>query len=138
MSKETVKQMFGKMEKDAALKGKYAGIVQAHQLETEKALADKLVEFGKTAGFKFSKDDLLAARAEFIDNKNSNCELSESDLENVAGGRAVKEEAISVSIVTLGLGCLITSIDNERKMQGGCAMMMSIKEDRNTPQITCR
>jgi len=87
MSKESVKQMFGKMEKDAALKAKYAEIMQSHLKETEKALAAKLVEMGKSSGFAFSNEDLLAARAELLDKTNSNKELSDNDLENVAGGK---------------------------------------------------
>jgi len=137
MSKDSVKQMFGKMEKDAQLQKKYAELIQAHQKEAEKALADKLVELGKTSGFAFSKEELLAARAEFIDNKNSNRELSDSDLENVAGGIAVKYDAIKISIFTLGIGCIVTSVDNEIKMKGGCAIMMSTKQDPNIPQIVC-
>jgi len=138
MSKDTVKQMFGKMEKDAELQKKYAALMQANQKEAEKALADKLVELGKTSGFAFSKEELIAARAEFMDEANSNGELSDSDLENVAGGMAVKNDAIKISIFTLGLGCIVTSIDNEIKMKDGCAIMTSIKQDPNIPQITCR
>jgi hypothetical protein len=111
--------------------------VQAHQKESEKVLADKLVELGKTSGFAFSKEDLMAARAEFMDNKNSNCELSDSDLENVAGGIAVKYDAIKISIFTLGIGCIVTSIDNESKMKDSCAISLSIKQDPNIPQIVC-
>jgi len=33
----------------------------AHQIETEKILAEKLVELGKTSGFEFSKDDQITA-----------------------------------------------------------------------------
>jgi len=90
MSKDAVKQMFGKIEKDAVLKTKYAELMQAHQKDAEKALSDKLVELGKTSGFAFSKDDLLTARAELIDKSNSNKELSDDDLTNVAGGGAQK------------------------------------------------
>jgi len=49
MSKDNVKQLFGKMEKDSELQKKYASLMRAHQIETEKSLADKLVELGKTS-----------------------------------------------------------------------------------------
>jgi len=126
MSKENVKQMFGKMEKDAELQKKYAALMQAHTAETEKALSDKLVELGKTAGFAFSKDDLMAARAELVDKANSNKELSEGDLASVAGGSSeTKHDAETISVYTFGIGCAITSIVKEAQSHGGCAEYMS-------------
>jgi len=109
MSKDNVKQMFGKMEKDAALKGKYADLMKAHQKDAENKMAEKLIEFGKTSGFAFSKDDLLAARAELADKANSNKELSDGDLASVAGGGDMKNMAIVTSIFLFGLGCAIMS-----------------------------
>jgi len=87
MSKDTVKSMFKKIEADKEFRQKYAAMMQAHQAESEKALAEKIIWLGKNSGFTFSKDDLLAARAELMDKANSNGELSETDLEKVAGGR---------------------------------------------------
>jgi hypothetical protein len=111
MSKDNVKQMFGKMEKDAELQKKYAELMQAHQKETEKALTDKLVEFGKTSGFGFSKDDLLAARAELVDKLNSNKELSDGDLTNVAGGNASTKAMVGmVSVATIGTFCALAGV----------------------------
>jgi len=110
MSKDAVKQMFGKMEKDAALKAKYAQLMQAHNKDAEKAMADKLIEFGKTSGFAFSKDDLIAARVELMDKVNSNKELSEGDLASVAGGGDQKNAAITTSIISLGMVCALTSL----------------------------
>jgi len=125
MSKDAVKQMFGKMEKDAALKGKYAELMQAHQKETEKALADKLIELGKTSGFSFAKDDLMAARAELIDKANSNNELSDGDLSKVAGGGS-KASALDFSFANFGVGCAIASIVYEaRDGAGQCARQFS-------------
>jgi len=86
MSKEIVKKMFSQIEKDANLQKKYAETMQSHQIEAEKVLAGKLVELGKTSGFDFSKNDLLAARAELIDSINANNELSEKDLQKDCAG----------------------------------------------------
>jgi predicted ribosomally synthesized peptide with nif11-like leader len=88
MSKDNVKQMFAKIENDADFQKKYAGLMEAHRQETEKALADKLIQLGKTAGFEFSNEDLHAARAEVMNIANSNKELSDGDLANVTGGCA--------------------------------------------------
>ena len=127
MSKDAVKQMFGKIEKDPSLKGKYVELMRAHQNATEKALTNKLVEFGKTAGFAFSKDDLLAARAEVMDKANSNKELAEEDLEKVAGGsvQGRKCAATVVSIFTVGIGCAIESVGAELLSSRGCAGTMT-------------
>ncbi len=125
MSKDSVKQMFGKMEKNEELQKKYAALMQAHQIETEKALADTLVEFGKTAGFTFSKDDLLAARSELADKINENKELTDGDLANVAGGNEQSKKCFAlVSLATVGTGCAyfgVLSILNELGKEGSCA-----------------
>jgi len=131
MSKDNVKQMFGKMEKDATLKGKYADLMQVHQKETEKALVEKLIELGKTSGFAFAKDDLLAARAELIDKANSNKELSDGDLSSVAGGRGAKEWALDFSFANFGVGCAIASIVYEaRDGAGECGRRFSTDGSR--------
>ncbi len=112
MSKENVKQMFKKMEKDAELQKKYASLLQAHQKDTEKMLSDRLIELGKASGWAFSKDDLLAARAETMDKANANKELSDSDLSNVAGGMNGCQKAtyLIASIGSLGIACGVASI----------------------------
>jgi len=113
MSKENVKQLFGKMEKDAELQKKYTALIQEHHKETEKILSGKLLEFGKTAGFEFSMEDLFAARVEFVDKANSGKELSDSDLGSVAGGITQKQIGIITSTVTLGFGCAVASLTAE-------------------------
>jgi len=133
MSKDAVKQMFGKMENDSALKGKYAGLMQAHQKDAENTLAEKLVELGKTSGFAFSKDDLLAARTEFMDKANSNKELTDGDLANVAGGNTGSKVYFGItSVVTFGIMCAasgIRSIVKESKNSGSCAGDISLSKD---------
>jgi len=127
MSKENVKQLFGKMEKDAELQKKYTALIQEHHKETEKILSGKLLEFGKTAGFEFSMEDLFAARAEFIDKNHSGKELSDSDMGSVAGGITQKQIGIITSAVTLGLGCAAMSLAAEftRPNKGACQSYFS-------------
>ncbi|HBC75546.1 MAG: hypothetical protein A2008_05785 [Candidatus Wallbacteria bacterium GWC2_49_35] len=125
MSKENVKQMFGKMEKDVQLQKKYAEMMQTLQKENEKNLADKLVELGQTVGLVFSKDDLIAARAELIDNVNANKELSDKDLEKVAGGGITKVGTVFFSITSVGIGCAALSIASSTRSYG-CAGQLSI------------
>jgi len=132
MSKDTVKQLFGKMEKDSALKGKYAELMQAHQKDTENKMAEKLIEFGKTSGFAFSKEELLAARAELVDKANSNKELSDGDLSSVAGGGQQKTVGVCTSIFGFGVACLLTSIHFERTGQCGEVLTTSDPNCKNT------
>ncbi len=126
MSKDNVKQMFGKIEKDASLKGKYVQLMQAHQKDAENKMTEKLIEFGKTSGFAFSKEDLMAARAELMDKNNSNKELSEGDLTNVAGGTSdLKVSIVMSSIVTFGISCAAVSAITEIQASGSCGKNMS-------------
>jgi len=126
MSKDSVKQLFGKMEKDAALKGKYAELMKAHKIETDHKLAEKLIELGKTSGFAFSKEELLAARAEFVDTVNSNRELSDGDLASVAGGGSrQKSDLIIATVFTAGIMCAVISIAAEINKGGDCGKGMS-------------
>jgi len=124
MSKDNVKQMFGKMEKDTVLKGKYVELMQASQKDAENKMAEKLIEFGKISGFEFSKDDLLAARVEIMDKLNSSNELSDGDLANVAGGAGAKTHAIVQSVFSFGVACVITSLININN-EGGCGGKLS-------------
>jgi len=125
MSKDNVKQMFGKMEKDAQLQKKYVDLMQSHQKEAEDKMAEKLIELGKTSGFAFSKDDLVAARSEIMDKGNSNKELSDDDLSNVAGGGAQKNTAVLCSIFSFGIACAVNSANAEKQNPGGCGALMS-------------
>ncbi len=79
MSKENVKQMFGKLGNDAALKEKYAELMQAHQKESENKIAETIIKLGKTSGFEFSKEDFWVALSE-------DRELSDGILAKVNGG----------------------------------------------------
>ena len=125
MSKDSVKKMFGKIEKDADLRKKYTEIINAHNNGTEKDLAAKLIELGKTSGFAFSKDDLNVARAEIMDAFNSNGELSDDDLDKVAGGGEQKALAIATSVISLGIACAVASIYDEATRKGACGATMS-------------
>jgi len=133
MSKDSVKQMFGKIEKDAALKSKYSQLMQAHLKDAEKALAGKLIELGKNAGFVFSNEDLLAARADLLDKVNANGELNDSDLSSVAGGNANGKTGFALaSVFTLGIGCVaegMKSLFNESNEKGSCAASLSLTAD---------
>jgi len=126
MSKDSVKLMFEKISKDGTLQKQYAEMMAAHGREADNALAGKLIELGKSCNFNFSKNDLAAARAELLDMKNSSPELSDDDLEKVAGGGSMsKGVAVFVSIGGLGVACGFYSAIWESQKQGYCGYMLS-------------
>jgi len=118
--------MFSAIEKNAELQKKYMGIMREHQKVAEDMIAGQLIEFGKAAGFSFSKDDLIAARSELTDKLNSNRELSDNDLANVAGGNAFYKTFVAVSSVTFIVGCAAVSLIAENKEKDMCGKALSI------------
>jgi len=128
MSKDNVKNMFAKFEKDADLKKKYAEIIAGHQKEAEKTLAGKLIELGKNSGFDFSKDDLMQARSELMDKTNANAELADNELTSVAGGGQRKTAGIALSLMSIGILCAIGSIIYENDSKGRCATEMTTSD----------
>jgi len=132
MSKDNVKKMFGKIEKDSQLQKKYAELMQAHQKEIEKALAEKIIGLGRISGFEFTKDDLMAARAELIDIANSNKELSDGDMASVSGGGTTAGKIIGtgmMSVMTAGTVCAmlgLISIVYEANIKDSCGPHISL------------
>lgn len=86
MSKENIKLMFVSMGKDEKLQKKFEKLAKENQKDPENVMAGKIVEFGKAAGFVFSKEELLEARLELVNESNDNKELADDELANVAGG----------------------------------------------------
>ncbi len=100
--------------------------MQSHQKETEISLADKLIELGRSSGFAFSKDELMAARAELMDQFNSNTELVDRDLADVAGGMSDRKvTVIKMSIAGLGFQCAFASVVMEMQTKGKCGDRMT-------------
>jgi len=130
MSKDNVKKMFAKLEKDQALMKEYVEIIRSQQALVEKELAEKLISLGNAKGFSFNMQDLIDAKNELIDKTNSNRELAESDLANVAGGNAASKTNFGLaSLFTLGLSCAaggFNSIVAEKENQGSCATRLSL------------
>jgi predicted ribosomally synthesized peptide with nif11-like leader len=75
MSIDSVKKFYQKVEADKGLKGKLEGV--------GKESLGAVVKIAQSAGFAFSIDDLVAFRQDA-----GAKELSDADLEMVAGGRA--------------------------------------------------
>jgi len=135
MSREEVKKLFGGIEKDEKLKGNFTELIREHTRETEKMLAEKIAELGRSSGFEFSKDDLFAARAELMDKINANEELNDNDLATVSGGGVSGKITFGVSMALsmasfgtcyIGYG-VISGVYAKR--EGGCAGAISISKE---------
>jgi len=100
--------------------------MKAHQKDAENKMAEKFIEFGKTSGFAFSKEYLLAARTELVDKANSNKELADTDLANVTGGGQQKNCVIAMSVMSGGIMCAVASIGLEIQYSSGeCGKFVS-------------
>ena len=91
-----MKELYNKVANDKALQAKFAEIMKD-------ASEEKLVAFAKEAGFDVSVDDVKAYMAD-----KAKGELSENDLDMVAGGKADVYKVFE-SIATLGIGCAAQS-----------------------------
>jgi len=109
MSIENVKKMFAMISEKADFQKKYTSAIESARKESQNVMIEKLIKFGATNGFAFSKDDMAEARRELLDGINSNGELSESDLAGVSGGMN-KSAFIMSSVFTAGMFCAIASI----------------------------
>ena len=116
MSTEQIKEFFNKAKADSKLQEQIAAF-QAEISQDEQgipgeqlreALIEKMVALADSVGFTFSIDDLKdaiqAKEAEIAENG----ELSDDDLESVAGGGI--GGMIAVSFVTAGIACGAVSI----------------------------
>jgi predicted ribosomally synthesized peptide with nif11-like leader len=86
MSQEVVKAFFDKVEVDNALNVSYKELVKGmanDKLDQDRATT-KVVQFASTHGFEFAANDLSA-----FTRSMSQGELSDEDLEAVAGGLSV-------------------------------------------------
>jgi len=113
MNTEIVKRLFTKIAEDTKLAQDYIELLKKNKHAGEMCLAEKIVEFGNQSGFAFSPQDLFAARAELLDRKNSNSELSNNDLGNVASGAVNrKAEIITASVIRASVFCEAKNAEN--------------------------
>ena len=123
MSNVNVKKFFEALEKNPELKEKYLGVVK-----NEKNPTVKVISFAKAQGFTFAESDLKEYCSECSDGSIMNSELSDEDLMKAAGG--VKQiDMIMSSIITLGIGCAITSAQSSAKGKN-CGAALSMTSDK--------
>lgn len=130
MSTEQIKEFFNKAKADSKLQEQIAAF-QAEISQDEQgipgeqlreALIEKVVALANSIGFTFSIDDLKdaiqAKEAEIAENG----ELSDDDLESVAGGGV--GGAIAFSVASVGIGCGAISII-DAALGGNCTGLLT-------------
>ncbi len=96
---EKMKELYQKVSQDLSLQEKYVKLTQEN-VENQDALIEKLVDFAKEAGFDVSEEEIV----EFFESMggNSEGELSETELDSVAGG---KINPGLISVISNNFGC---------------------------------
>ena len=97
MASSDVKAFFEKVNSDPALVAKAKAVGTSDY--------DKVLAFAKELGFSFNQKDLLAHLA---DSLGDSSELSEGDLDSVAGG-TVSATAVGVAASVVGASAAVTS-----------------------------
>lgn len=104
-----MKQLFEKVAQDAQLLTKFGQILSDAKEDGEEATNDHLVAFAKEAGFVIS----IVEMQEFFQGmkEKSEAELSDQELDLVAGGKSDQGNFIiaTTSVFTLGIACALAS-----------------------------
>jgi len=128
MSREAVESFFREIHKNADLKSRFLKEIGDAQLEVASVVKDKTVDFAKAEGFDFSSSDLEKYSAELADKIYENNEVSESEMEKVAGGLS-KTSATLASVWSAGIVCAVLSLYAATQGKGKCEILMSTKKD---------
>lgn len=114
-----MKELYEKVSKDVKLQEQFSQIVKEAEQTGEQATGEKLLAFAKGAGYDVSLEEMREFLMALIEKQPG--ELSELELDMVAGGKLTMDEFIegaqgvaqwaAVSIATLGIMCVIMAID---------------------------
>lgn len=105
---DAMKELYEKVSKDAVLQEKFAAIIKDTEKAGEEATKEKLISFAKEAGYDVTTEEMQEFFKGLAEAKEG--ELSDAELDQVAGGKGGLTVGTVVSLVGLGLGCAITSL----------------------------
>ena len=111
MSIENARAFYQKVTVDKGLQQKIGQLVK----EDPKGIEGIIIKIAKENGFEFSEEEMKAFTAEKAKALNTTGELSDSELESVAGGKLC--DWIGASTFSLGLYCAVSAAARE---VGGC------------------
>ena len=105
-----IEELYAKVATDSTLQRKFAEIMSEAEATGKAKAEEALVAFAKEAGYEIPFEE---AR-QFMENlvaKKKNGELTDTELDLVAGGKSDKGVmAIFASVISAGIGCGILSI----------------------------
>jgi predicted ribosomally synthesized peptide with nif11-like leader len=107
MSLENVKAFYEVVKKDQGLQGKIAQMAQTNPKEVEATV----IKLAGEKGYQFTLDEVKTFAKNLASTMPTNGELSDSELEAVAGGKGggAKFQWGVISIVSGGTGCAATA-----------------------------
>ena len=100
-----MKELYLKVSKDETLQEKVTTIMKDAEKAGEEATTEKLIAFAKDAGYDIKADEMQSFFKELAEKDNG--ELSESEMDMVAGGKGAGPQAFSLATMTYG--CMIVS-----------------------------
>ena len=104
-----MKELYAKVAKDPSLQQEFAEIMKGVEKASAEDTEKKLAGFAKAAGYDVSIEEFKTFTTDLIE-KQKNGELSDTELDLVAGGKST-EGIINIvnTVVNLGIGCAIMS-----------------------------
>lgn len=106
---EKMKQLYEKVAADSTLQEKFSKIMSEAETAGETATGEKLTAFAKEAGFDVTIEEVQDFFSKLSESEKG--ELSESELDMVAGGKsAMGFVNITFSVASLGVACAAGSI----------------------------
>lgn len=117
---EKMRELYGKVAKNNELQKKLTRIAnEAKEVGTEKT-NQRLIKFAECVGYDLSIQEMQDFFTEFAEEKSA--ELSDSELDMVAGGKM--KAGLVISIFGIGISCAVMSAGCEIQ-SGNCAETLS-------------
>ncbi len=102
-------ELYEKVAGDNKLQVKFSEIMKDADTAGEEATKEKLIAFAKEAGYDVTIEEVQAFFKELTESKEG--ELSDSELDHVAGGKSINGEiSIGTSVLSLGVFCALASL----------------------------
>ena len=120
---DVMKELYEKVSKDAKLQEKFSAIMKDAETE-EQEVREKLIAFAKDAGYDIKVEEMQAFFKDLAEKGGG--ELSDADLDMVAGGKATFGIAVSIlgGLLSCGIASAIGEFGNKEEL-GGCAGFLS-------------
>src|SRR5690625_4963202 len=111
MSLKDVKLFFEKVQEDETIQNK----LKSMQIDHQEKMHENIVKLGAELGYDFDKEDMLNFVKERISTDQTNDELSDDQLDAVAGGSPAAWGIFSA--ITFAIACIASGIDKEIGME---------------------